>query len=127
MAQLTEEKLAHIADQSRLYIADDEVASLLDDLNDTISYAEKITKIATDHVKATTNGNQLTNVLREDIPVKWECVMLHLNMHRNTMAHTLKYQPLWTKEAKICPYINTQLTNLKKCLIKKRFRLKNLR
>src|SRR5699024_8346128 len=46
-------------------------------------------------------------------------VMLHLNMHRNTMAHTLKYQPLWTKEAKICPYINIQLTNLKKCLIKK--------
>ncbi|HLR23128.1 MAG TPA: Asp-tRNA(Asn)/Glu-tRNA(Gln) amidotransferase subunit GatC [Pseudogracilibacillus sp.] len=72
MAQLTEEKLAHIADQSRLYIADDEVASLLDDLNDTISYTEKITKIDTDHVKATTNGNQLTNVLREDIPVKWE-------------------------------------------------------
>src|SRR5699024_12297900 len=72
MAQLTEEKLAHIADQSRLYIADDEEASLLDDLNDTISYTEKITKIDTDHVKATTNGNQLTNVLREDITGKWE-------------------------------------------------------
>src|SRR5699024_2832124 len=70
MAQLIEEKLAHIADQSRLYIADDEVASLLDDLNDTISYTEKITKIDTDHVKATTNGNQLTNELSDNITVK---------------------------------------------------------
>src|SRR5699024_12406548 len=72
MAKLTEVKLADIADQSILDMADDEVASLLDDFNDTISYTEKITKIDTDHVKATTNGNQLTNVLREDIPVKWE-------------------------------------------------------
>lgn len=72
MAQLTEEKLAHIADQSRLYLTDAETTTFLTELNEKITYMEKIQALDTDGVKATTNGNQVKLVLREDTPVKWE-------------------------------------------------------
>lgn len=72
MAQLTEEKLAHIADQSRLYLTDEEATTFLNELNEKIAYTEKIQALDTEDVKATTNGNQVKHVLREDTPVKWE-------------------------------------------------------
>lgn len=43
-----------------------------DQLTEILTFTEKINEINTDGVKPTTNGNDLTNVLRKDVPVTWD-------------------------------------------------------
>src|SRR5699024_569713 len=72
VAIITKEKLTHLADQSRFYLTDDERDIYLKELNDTFTFSDKINELDTENVTPTSNGNQNTNVWREDHPVQWE-------------------------------------------------------
>ncbi len=72
MTKVTRDYLVHIADQARLTLSDEELAHYETELNGVLAFTDKINEINTDGVTPTTNGTALTNVLREDTPIKWD-------------------------------------------------------
>lgn len=72
MAEITKEDVLKTAELARLAITEEEAEMYSAQLSKIITYTEKIQEINTDGVKPTTNGNTITNVLREDEPVKWD-------------------------------------------------------
>jgi aspartyl-tRNA(Asn)/glutamyl-tRNA(Gln) amidotransferase subunit C len=72
MAKITKEDLLHIADQARLNLTEEELTHYENEINDVLTYTVKLHEVNTNDVKATTNGIELTKILREDIPVKWD-------------------------------------------------------
>ncbi|HSH24021.1 MAG TPA: Asp-tRNA(Asn)/Glu-tRNA(Gln) amidotransferase subunit GatC [Massilibacterium sp.] len=72
MANITKEDLLRTADLARLIVSDDEAQMYSSQLSEILSFTEKMNELNTDHVKPTTNGNDTTNVLREDKPVQWD-------------------------------------------------------
>lgn len=71
MAEITKEDLLRTAEVARLAITDEEATMYSTELTKIITYTEKIFEVDTEGVKPTTNGNTITNVLRNDEPVTW--------------------------------------------------------
>lgn len=71
MANISKEDVLRYADVARLAISDAEAEKYSKDLSAILTFTEKIQEINTDDVKQTTNGNDVKNVLRRDIPVVW--------------------------------------------------------
>lgn len=71
MATISKEDLLRTADLARLILTDEESEMYSTQLSEILTFTEKLNEINTDDVKPTTNGNQLTNVLRKDEPVQW--------------------------------------------------------
>jgi len=71
LAKVTKADVLRVADVARLNLSDDEAEMYSTQLSAILSFTEKINEINTDDVKPTTNGNELTNVLRDDVAVEW--------------------------------------------------------
>lgn len=70
--ELTKENVLKTAENARLHLTDEEVDKYRKEINDMITYVEKIQAINTDDVEPTTRGNTVKDVLRKDEPVVWE-------------------------------------------------------
>ena len=71
MSQLTKNDVLRTADLARIALSEKEAEMYCTQLNEILSFTEKINEINTDNVKPTTNGNTLLNILRKDEPVQW--------------------------------------------------------
>src|SRR5699024_3683208 len=72
MAKVTKEDVLRTADLARVEITDEEANMYSEQLTEILTFADKIKEINTDGVAPTTNGNAVTNVLRDDEPKKWD-------------------------------------------------------
>lgn len=72
MTKITRDSLLHTADQARLVLSDEELIKYAEKINEMLTFTEKMNEVDTDNVAPTTNGNQNSNVLREDHPIKWD-------------------------------------------------------
>lgn len=72
MATITKEDILRTADLVRLELTDDEAEKYSEQITEILTFTEKINEINTDDVAPTTNGNTLTNVMRDDVPVQWD-------------------------------------------------------
>jgi len=71
LATITKEDILRTADLARLALTEEEAEMYSEQLTEIITFTEKINEINTDDVQPTTNGNELTNVLRKDEPIQW--------------------------------------------------------
>lgn len=69
MTKITKEEVLKIASMSKIEIQDSEIDSIISNLTDVLSYAEKVVEIGED-VEVPSNKN--VNVFREDVRVKTE-------------------------------------------------------
>ena len=72
MAKVTKEDVLRTADLARIVITDEEANMYSEQLTEILMFADKIKEINTEGVTPTTNGNAVTNVLRDDEPKQWD-------------------------------------------------------
>lgn len=72
MAEVTKKDVLRTADLARVAVTDEEAEMYREQLTRILTFTEKIQEINTDGVEPTTNGNAVTNVLREDKPKVWD-------------------------------------------------------
>ncbi len=72
MTKVTKEDVLRTADLARITLTEEEANMYSEQLTDVLTFADKIKEINTEGVVPTTNGNSVTNVLREDEPKKWD-------------------------------------------------------
>lgn len=68
MARITREDVERLADTARLYILEDEIEQMTEELNKIIEYARTLQEVNTTGVEPTTHVIELTNVMRDDTP-----------------------------------------------------------
>ncbi len=68
MARITREDVERLADTARLYILEDEIEQMTEELNKITEYAQTLQKVDTTGVEPTTHVIELTNIMRDDIP-----------------------------------------------------------
>lgn len=64
---LTREDVTYVANLARLEFTDEEVTALADQLGAVLDYAQTLSELDTQEVKATEHVLQLKNVFREDV------------------------------------------------------------
>ncbi|WP_410512334.1 Asp-tRNA(Asn)/Glu-tRNA(Gln) amidotransferase subunit GatC [Paenibacillus sp. BR2-3] len=64
---ITVNDVQHVAKLARLQLSPEEEATLTEQMNAILQYAEKLNELDTDHVKPTTHVLQVSNVMREDV------------------------------------------------------------
>jgi aspartyl-tRNA(Asn)/glutamyl-tRNA(Gln) amidotransferase subunit C len=64
---ITVKDVQHVAKLARLQLSPEEEATLTEQMNAILQYAEKLNELDTDHVKPTTHVLQVSNVMREDV------------------------------------------------------------
>jgi len=67
MAKISEDDVRHVALLSRLYFTDEEIRQFTKDLNNILSYVEKLRELDTEAIEPTSHSLKLSNVIREDI------------------------------------------------------------
>ena len=73
MAVITKEEILKLAFLSRIKIDDDEIDSIVKQLQDVLSYAQRVKEVSSD-VKE--QSNKHFNIMREDIAIKTESSIL---------------------------------------------------
>lgn len=68
MARITREDVERLADTARLYILEDEIEQMTEELNKIIEYARTLQEVDTTGVEPTIHVIELTNVMRDDTP-----------------------------------------------------------
>lgn len=68
MARITREDVERLAGTARLYILEDEIEQMTEELNKIIEYARTLQEVDTTGVEPTTHVIELTNVMRDDTP-----------------------------------------------------------
>lgn len=68
MARITREDVERLADTARLYIMEDEIEQMTEEINKIIEYARTLQEVDTTGVEPTTHVIELTNVMRDDTP-----------------------------------------------------------
>lgn len=68
MARITREDVERLADTARLYILEDEIEQMTEELNKITEYARTLQEVDTTGVEPTTHVIELTNIMRDDIP-----------------------------------------------------------
>lgn len=68
MARITREDVERLADTARLYILEDEIEQMTEELNKITEYARTLQEVDTTGVEPTTHVIELTNVMRDDTP-----------------------------------------------------------
>lgn len=68
MARITREDVERLADTARLYILEDEIEQMTEEINKIIEYARTLQEVDTTGVEPTTHVIELTNVMRDDTP-----------------------------------------------------------
>ena len=64
---ITQKDVEYIAALARIHLQDDEVAKLTTNLEDILSYIEKLKTLDVSHVEPTSHALALSNVFRADI------------------------------------------------------------
>jgi aspartyl-tRNA(Asn)/glutamyl-tRNA(Gln) amidotransferase subunit C len=64
--KITQEEVRHVANLARLDLSDAEEARMTEQMNNILSYMEKLNELDTSGVPATTHAIQLQNVFRQD-------------------------------------------------------------
>ncbi|WP_379131421.1 Asp-tRNA(Asn)/Glu-tRNA(Gln) amidotransferase subunit GatC [Paenibacillus sp. sgz500958] len=64
---ITVKDVHHVAKLARLQLSPEEEATLTEQMNAILQYAEKLNELDTENVKPTTHVLQVSNVMREDI------------------------------------------------------------
>ncbi|NLI67560.1 MAG: Asp-tRNA(Asn)/Glu-tRNA(Gln) amidotransferase subunit GatC [Bacilli bacterium] len=72
MMELTKEEIQKVAENARLHLTDEEVEKYTKTTNEMINHVQKLLELNTDDVEPTTHGNTVKDVLRNDIPKRWE-------------------------------------------------------
>lgn len=72
MAKVTKEDVLRTADLARVALTDEEATMYSEQLTEVLTFADKIKEINTEGVIPTTNGNAVTNVLRNDEAKQWD-------------------------------------------------------
>lgn len=70
--QVSKEQLLHIANLSRLNLKEDEVDSYLENLQEILTFAEKVNSASTEGLDETIGANDNYNVFRKDEVVVFE-------------------------------------------------------
>ncbi|MBQ3407723.1 MAG: Asp-tRNA(Asn)/Glu-tRNA(Gln) amidotransferase subunit GatC [Clostridia bacterium] len=70
--QVSREQLLHIANLSRLNLKDDEIDNYLENLQEILTFAEKVNNAPTDGVDETIGANDNYNVFRKDEVIPFE-------------------------------------------------------
>jgi aspartyl-tRNA(Asn)/glutamyl-tRNA(Gln) amidotransferase subunit C len=65
--KITEADIRHVARLSRLEFTDEEIGRFTLDLNNIISYVDKLAELDTSNVEPTSHALKMSNVLREDV------------------------------------------------------------
>jgi len=68
LARITREDVERLADTARLYILEDEIEQMTEEINKIIEYARTLQEVDTTGVEPTTHVIELTNVMRDDTP-----------------------------------------------------------
>jgi len=68
LARITREDVERLADTARLYILEDEIEQMTEEINKIIEYARTLQEVDTTGVEPTTHVIELTNIMRDDIP-----------------------------------------------------------
>jgi aspartyl-tRNA(Asn)/glutamyl-tRNA(Gln) amidotransferase subunit C len=64
--KITRQEVEHIAHLARLEFSGEEVESFTEQLNDILSYFDKLSEVDTDSVEPTSHAIRIANVFRED-------------------------------------------------------------
>jgi len=64
---ITVKDVQHVAKLARLQLSPEEEATLTEQMNAILQYAEKLNELDTEHVKPTTHVLQVSNVMRDDV------------------------------------------------------------
>lgn len=73
MAKITREEVVKIAQMSHISLHEDEIAPLLEQLENVLSYAERVNEVATEIEERT---EKLINVMREDQIVRFDAELI---------------------------------------------------
>ncbi|OEF99245.1 asparaginyl/glutamyl-tRNA amidotransferase subunit C [Vulcanibacillus modesticaldus] len=63
---ISRDEVKHIANLSRLTLADEEIESYLEQLNKILGFVKKLDELNTDNVEPTSHVLKISNVFRED-------------------------------------------------------------
>jgi len=69
MSEITAEQVAHLASLARIDLSPEEITSLTHDLGQIVASVEKVSRVATADIPATSHPLPLTNVFRADVVV----------------------------------------------------------
>lgn len=64
--KITKETIEHVANLARLNLTDEEKSTLVSDMEQIISYVDKLNELDTSNVKPTDHVIPISNVFRED-------------------------------------------------------------
>lgn len=64
--KISKETVEHVANLSRLYLSEEEMEGLTGDLQDILSYVDKLSELDTDGVEPTQHVLDIKNVFRKD-------------------------------------------------------------
>lgn len=92
--KITREEVEHVAHLARLYLSDDELEKMTEQLDNILSYVAKLDELETDGVEPTTHAFSIRNAFREDVV----CESL-------SQKEALQNCPVKNKEAFIVPRI----------------------
>lgn len=67
---ITVKDVQHVAKLARLQLNPEEEATITEQMNAILQYAEKLNELDTENVKPTTHVLQVSNVMREDVVKK---------------------------------------------------------
>lgn len=67
---LSENKVEHVARLARLEFSEEDLEKFTEEFGRIVEMVEQLQEVDTEFVDPTYHGNRLTNVYREDIPVK---------------------------------------------------------
>ena len=70
--QVSKEQLLHIAELSNIDLKEEEINSYLENLQEILTFAEKVNSIPTDGLDETIGANDKYNVFRKDEIVEFE-------------------------------------------------------
>lgn len=68
MSEITVDDVKKIADLIRIALTDEEAEMYTKQIDERLTFANKLSQLNTDDVPPTTHGNTITDVMRKDIP-----------------------------------------------------------
>lgn len=67
--KITKQEVDHVANLARLELSEEEGVRFTDQLSNILTYVEKLNELDTNGVEPTSHVLDITNVMREDVPM----------------------------------------------------------
>lgn len=68
MSDITVKDVTKLADLVRIAVTEEEAVSYTEEISKKLDFADKLSELNTNDVPPTTHGNDITGVMRQDIP-----------------------------------------------------------